>query len=428
MEPRTCVLLAGGGAAWEPAALGALESRPGVVVLKRCLDLTDLLAQATTGQAGVAVLALDLPGLDAAAVSHLARHGVQAVGVLPPGAADGTAGRAAALGVPRLVAADRLVDLPDAVLAVARDEPEASAPADPTGSPAPADGPVVTVWGPTGAPGRTTIAVGLAAELARRGRDPLLLDVDPWGGAVAQHLGVLDEVAGLLAAARLAGGGRLHERFGSLQRRVGDLRVLTGLPRADRWTEVRAGTVEELVQLGRAQGPVVVDAGFCLEEDAAADYAGRPGRTAMTLAAVAEADLLLAVGSADPVGLSRLARGLAELHERAAGQPVHVVVNRWRSRLGWSESDVAALFRGFDVAGLHFLPDDPQSADRALLTGRTLAEVGDSALAAALGGLVDATGVAPGTAAKPRRRRVLPTRGAATRRGARTSRGARSAR
>jgi len=427
VEPRTCVLLAGGGTAWEPAALGALEARPGVVVLQRCLDLTDLLAQATTGRAGVAVLALDLAGLDAAAVSHLARHGVQPVGVVPPGAPDGTAGRAAALGVHRLVAADRLLELPDAVLAVARDEPASvdAAPADPGAS---TDGHVVTVWGPTGAPGRTTVAVGLAAELARRGRDPLVLDVDPWGGTVAQHLGVLDEVAGLLAAARLAGGGRLPERFASLQRRVGDLRVLTGLPRADRWTEVRGGTVEELVRLGRGQGPVVLDAGFCLEEDAAADYAGRPGRTAMTLAAVAEADVLLAVGSADPVGLSRLARGLGELRERSAAQPVHVVVNRWRSRLGWSEADVAGLFRGFDLAGLWFLPDDPQAADRALLTGRTLAEIGDSALAAAMGGLVDATGLAPGTSAARRRRRVLPVRPPVTRRARRASRGSRSGR
>jgi MinD-like ATPase involved in chromosome partitioning or flagellar assembly len=426
VEPRTCVLLAGGGSAWEPAALGALESRPGVVVLKRCLDLTDLLAQATTGQAGVAVLALDLPGLDAAAVTHLARHGVQAVGVVPPGAPDGTAGRAAALGVPRVVAADRLAALPEAVLAVARDEPEAAPVAAASGSPT--DGPVVTVWGPTGAPGRTTVALGLGSELARRGRDPLVLDVDPWGGTVAQHLGVLDEVAGLLAAARLAGGGRLPERFGTLQRRVGGLRVLTGLPRADRWTEVRAGTVEELVRLGRAQGPVVVDAGFCLEEDAAADHAGRPGRTAMTLAAVAEADLLVAVGTADPVGLSRLARGLGELRERSSGRPVHVVVNRWRPRLGWSASDVAALLRGFDVAGLHLLPDDPRAADRALLTGRTLAEVGDSALATAVSGLVDATGIAPGTSAPSRRRSLLPTRARVTRGAARTSRGARSAR
>ena len=56
----------------------------------------------------------------------------------------------------------------------------------------------MAVWGPTGAPGRTTVAVGLATELASRGRGTLLLDADPYGGAVAQHLGVLDQA--LLAA------------------------------------------------------------------------------------------------------------------------------------------------------------------------------------------------------------------------------------
>ena len=32
----------------------------------------------------------------------------------------------------------------------------------------------------------------------------------------------------------------------------------------------------------------MLDTGFCLEEDAAADYAGRPGRNAMTLAALTQ--------------------------------------------------------------------------------------------------------------------------------------------
>ena len=43
------------------------------------------------------------------------------------------------------------------------------------------------------------------------GHECLLLDVDAYGGAVAQHLGVLDEVSGLLAAARAANAGQLDE-------------------------------------------------------------------------------------------------------------------------------------------------------------------------------------------------------------------------
>ncbi len=73
-------------------------------------------------------------------------------------------------------------------------------------------GRVVAVHGPTGAPGRTTVAIGLAAEHAHRGHRSVLVDADPHGGAVAQHLGVLDEVSGLLASARLVNSGALDAR------------------------------------------------------------------------------------------------------------------------------------------------------------------------------------------------------------------------
>jgi MinD-like ATPase involved in chromosome partitioning or flagellar assembly len=166
--------------------------------------------------------------------------------------------------------------------------------------------------------------------------------------------------------------------------------VVTGLPRPDRWVEVREGTVDTLLQLGRRQGDVVVDTGFCLEQDSAAEYAGRLGRNAMTLEAIGAADDLVVVGAADPVGLSRLARGLVELHEHTEGRPVQVVVNRMRASLGWSEADVAGMVAGFaTVAGLHFLADDRASVDRALVAGRTLVEGGDTSLTRGLSRLVD---------------------------------------
>ena len=43
----------------------------------------------------------------------------------------------------------------------------------------------------------------------------------------------------------------------------------------------------------------------------------RPGRNQMTLGALEAADEVVVVGAADPVGLSRLARGLVELREVA---------------------------------------------------------------------------------------------------------------
>ncbi|HEX5772503.1 MAG TPA: hypothetical protein VFY11_16190 [Nocardioidaceae bacterium] len=399
---RVGVLLAAGGEAWEVEALRTLGNPPSpTVVLKRCVDLADLLATASTGQARVAVVAASLPGLDADSVSGLGRSGVavvavagQGAGPLPPGAHE-------------TVPAADIAGLPAAVLAAsaASGRAEGSPRVDGPSSPEPPleeglppagrpPGRVLAVWGPTGAPGRTTVAVSLAAALAARGRDTLLVDADGYGGAVAQHLGVLEEVSGLLSAVRLANTGTLDAaRLASVARTVGpSLRVLTGLPRAERWVEVRPAPFDALLGAARALcDHIVLDLGFSLEQEATGYGSTGPQRNHMTVAGLDHADEVVVVGSADPVGLARLARGLVELPEVVPAATTRVVVNRMRPSLGWGEHEVRAMVEGFVMpASLHFLPDDPASADRALVAGRPLAEVGDSALTRALGQLADA--------------------------------------
>lgn len=386
------VLVVASGAEWESPALHLLGGRRDLVVLKRCVDVDDLLASASSGQADVAVLGLDTPGLDVAAVDHLRRYAVRPVAVV--GAEDRESGRlrASRIGIATLVADDDLDRLPDAVLSAdLPPPPPAPVPEAPSGPPV-AGGRVLAVWGPAGAPGRTTVAAGLAAELARRRLRTVLVDADPYGGSVAQQLGILDEVSGLLSAARLSTGGLLEERFASVQRAVGPyLSVITGLPRADRWVEVRSGSVEHLLEVARGQAQVVVDTGFSLEDEPGQDYGTRPARNQLTLGALDAADEVIVVGAADPVGLSRLARALVEVRERTAGAAVRVVVNRMRPSLGWSEKDIAGMVGGVArLSGLHFLPDDRAAVDRALVAGRTLVEAGDSALLRGLAGLAEA--------------------------------------
>jgi MinD-like ATPase involved in chromosome partitioning or flagellar assembly len=392
------VLLAAGGEAWEAGALRALAV-DGVIVLKRCVDLADLLATAATGQAGVAVVSGELTGLDADAVMQLLRHDVRCVAV------GGDSGALERIGVVRSLALADLAALPDAVRAAgARDLV-----IDPDPLPEPSDergvhpGRLVAVHGPGGAPGRTTLAIGLAAEHARRGEPSILVDADPYGGVVAQHLGVLDEVSGLLAAARLVNSGGLDATsFARCRRRVAHrCEVLTGLPRPDRWVEVRPGALEMVLDRAAEVADVVVDTGFSLED--ADSASGDPGRSRnqLTLDAVARADLVVVVGSAEPVGLARLARTLVELRD-VSSAPLLVVVNRMRDSLGWSRRDILGMVEGYvRPAGVHFLPDDRAAADRALVSGRSPVELGDSALARAISEVHDAAFAAMDRTQKP---------------------------
>lgn len=397
MPDRVVVLIVASGAAWEPEALRMLTDDHRIVLLKRCVDVDDLLAAATAGQADAAVVGIDAPGLDRSAVDHLRAHGVRAVAVASGGAAlDGGRLRAGRIGIHAVVTDDRLAALPDELCSptgppTAVRRPDAPAPLGPPGAgPRRVPGRVVTVCGPAGG-GRSTVACALAAEIARRRRRAVLVDADPCGGSIAQMLGVLDEVSGLLAAVRLDGAGQLAERLGSVQRGLDQhLSVVTGLPRADRWIEVRSGSVAHLLELARAQAEVVVDTGPSVEESPVPDLGGRPGRHQTTIEALDSADEVVVVGAADPVGLSRLARSLVDLRDRWGTTPARIVVNRMRATLGWSEREIVAMVSGFArPAAIHFLPDDQAAVDRALVAGRSLLETGDSELTRAVARLAD---------------------------------------
>lgn len=420
---RTAVVLAAAGAPWESAALAALERSRETVVLKRCVDLADLLATVETGRVRVVVVDAELGGLDAATVHALS---VRRVGVAAVGADPRAVERVRALGVGTVVDPEAAPDW----VSVVRDVVDSSS-ADPYDAPVggdlddrvpfvaeAADHPVVAVWSPPGAPGRTTLAVALAAYVARS-RPCVLLDADPAGGAIGQHLAVLDDVSGLLACARMVNQGQLDDaRFAGALRRVelrsrASLEVLTGLPRPDRWNEVRAGVLDEVLDRARRRGAVVVDAGAHLGADPEAR--GR-SREQLTRDVVEAADVDLVVATPDAVGLARLSRTLVAHAEHAGAGTLHVAVNRMRPGVGWGEAEVRGMVEGFvGPVPLTFLPDDQNGVDRALTEGRAVTELGEGPLAAAVGalardlGLVDGAGhprAGGGRHRPPRRRRV----------------------
>lgn len=245
----------------------------------------------------------------------------------------------------------------------------------------PRPGRVVAVWGPAGAPGRSSVALGIASEVAGAGATALLVDADPYGGVQAQSLAILDETPGLAGAVRRADQGDL-DLAGLTERCLHvapGLEVLTGVSRADRWPELRPDPLARVLTLARQLADlVVVDCGFSLEDDEELSYdTAAPRRNAATLAALACADHLVVVGGAEPVGLLRLVRGLADLDTIRTPHRRTVVVNRLReSAVGRRpQATVAAALEQFaGLTGVRFIPDDRLAFDRAALQGRTLAE------------------------------------------------------
>jgi len=420
------VLLAAADEPWETSVVRALQ-RPGsgMTLVRRCMDVADAVATAASGQAEAALLSAHLSGLDTDVLGRLLEAGTEPVVITDPDDVS-TAARVTRMGSACVLSWRDVSDLPH--LVQARVEARRSLPphgestteepgsvAAETFEDAPL-GQLIAVWGPAGAPGRSTVAVGLAAACAERRLPTLLIDADVYGGAVSSMLAMLDEVSGILAAARLANTGSLDRDALTQQvRQLGPwLHVLTGLPRADRWPQLRPGALAQILHAARQLASiVVVDCGFCLELDEELSFdTAVPRRNGATTLTLERADVVLAVGSADPLGLTRLARGVLDLRDVAPDAEVAVVVNRFRSSLGWSRQDIAGILQRFiRTDPVAYLPEDQQAVDRSAVSGKTLPECAPgSPLAVALAALAaEVTGieVAP-------RRRWLPRRESAS--------------
>ena len=397
--------------------VGGLERLHGpVTVVRRCTELPELLAACQSGLARAAVVAEGSEGLTSSLVDRLSAVGVAIVALTDN--ADEAArlraiGVASALtGVESAALSDRIAEAVSQLTGTGLRTSARSSPADPgdalkpvpaeppPGQDNPGPGKIIAVWGPAGAPGRTTLAANIAGELAADGKGVILVDADSYGASIAAVLGLLDESAGLAQACRLADQGLLDsaalEKIASpVAMKSGTFRVLTGITRADRWTELRASALA--LVLGRAREiaeMVVVDAGFCLEADEELSFdTMAPRRNAATLRSLELADTVFAVGAADPVGVPRLVRGLAELEEAVPGVSPVVVMNRVRAsavgrgperqlRDAWERYGPASGLKGF-------LPYDAAAADTALLGGSLLLEAApDSPLRHAIRHLV----------------------------------------
>ena len=397
------ILLAAPGLPGEPDLVARL-GRPGspVCVVRRCVDAVDLIGASASGTARAAVISGTLPRLSRETVARLQQAGLAVHGIVtdteaepdqltalgvdvvrvPEGDPEATAG----ILVRALLGADRSDEHREPAAGPRRagtaSDPSTTrvVPGDGAGVPA-TRGRLIVVWGPHGAPGRTTTAITLADEAARAGVPALLVDADTYGGAIAARLGMIDDVSGLVVACRQADIAALDSSAlaGSARSLSRRFRVITGIARAERWSELRPAALGRLWEACReTPGITVADVGFALDlSEGPSGESRAPRRDSATMSALAAADEVVAVGTADPVGIDRLLLGLADVAEAAPQARVRVVVTRVRaSALGRRpEKQVReALERHAGVTDPVLVPDDPEAFDACLREGRTLAE------------------------------------------------------
>jgi MinD-like ATPase involved in chromosome partitioning or flagellar assembly len=244
-----------------------------------------------------------------------------------------------------------------------------------------ARGKLISFWSANGSPGKSSLAISVAAELAASSKKVLLIDADTYAPSIDVLLGLNDHPAGLAAACRLVHQQRFDleqlERL-SVQLEVGknQLSVMTGLSSSSRWAEVSEEKIAGLVDLAQTYFDfVILDLASSIESDVA-QIATLLQRNCVARWAVQNSDQVVAVCGADPVSIARHLDSISALTDIQEKAEVLTVVNRLRiSVLGSSAKSqiLETLYRLGQIQVAGFIPDDPSAADAAIRASIPLA-------------------------------------------------------
>lgn len=319
---RTRVVTVAGDADAEAHFATLLAARGDAEVVFRCVDRVELLAAVRGAAPDLVVVAGCPPWLDRQVCDEAVAARIPMVGLADGGAPAESLAKLGILVLPPDAGVDRVLGVRASTEAL----PEAPATlARSLGS----RGTTVAVWGPKGAPGRSTVAVQVAAEMAATEPATALVDADTYGGDLAQILGVVEELPTIVWACQSAARSDSRRLFDGLRRAGDDGPVLVpGIPRSDLWRDVGEFAWRELLAaLRESFATTVVDTGFCLEDDSAG-YAVGEGRNAIAREAVRSADSVVAVCRSDAVGLKTFVWAYRALTDLVDEDRIFVVANR----------------------------------------------------------------------------------------------------
>ena len=193
-------------------------------------------------------------------------------------------------------------------------------------------GQIVAVWGPAGSPGRSTLALCLAATLARRNQRVIVVDADSYAPSLAPMLGLHESQSGVQSLSR-------HARLETVDPHVLEacavnlelgaqsFSVITGLNSAAQYVDCGSLAWSRALTTLRAAGhSLVVDLAAPVLQ-LAGETIGGPMRNALTLSTLEEADRVLVVANPTQLSILRLSRDWSRLTELTEAASLDVCLN-----------------------------------------------------------------------------------------------------
>lgn len=193
-------------------------------------------------------------------------------------------------------------------------------------------GQIIAVWGPAGSPGRSTLALCLAATMARRDQRVMVVDGDSYAPSLALLLGLPEARSGVQSVSRHArletvAAQALESCALSYQLGRHSFSVVTGLSSPAHYVD--CGSLAwslALTTLRQAGHTLVVDLAAPLLQ-LPGETIGGPMRNALTLATLDVADRVLAIANPTPLSILRLSRDWPRLTELADAAGLDVCLN-----------------------------------------------------------------------------------------------------
>lgn len=367
------VLCASGADEVELVSLISANLGDQIKISRRCVDIAELLAATSTGLADVAVVDVDTPGFTKEVIRELYARKTAVVAL----SGDYTNTSFDSLGLNQGIKVNDSIDtiyetLLTAVFLIQEEGIPEFNNELPTQSAELA--PLITVWGPHGATGKSFLSMNFAYESALLGLKTLLVDADTYGPCQAQLFGVIDEGPGIIAACRAASKGNLNEGLlKELAPQVApNLHLLSGIGVASRFRELDGKALSEVLIKARNHFDlVVVDVASNLENNEVYEDLSNT-RNAVTITSLQQSSKVISVLKADPVSIARFIRDQSRFRE-IVNSPVSVVINKVDNVVN-AQDIIRSISGRAEFDQVYTVPFQPNLVSKAIWDGTVVAE------------------------------------------------------